>query len=574
MSVDNLPKPYDFDDSSQKPLTTTFEFKGSSPLIYQDDTEGFPSTDSSNLKHRIKQAAPALLGAATIGLLALSILNDFGTVSNWFINFGLGLTFEGTLLTLPLRYSDSELTVYGKVINFKKDKLIKYCAVFFLSLMNLYLNLHQADWLTRTVYGILNFIYGMLIATQIDTIAHWSLKDSRIPDTLDTIPLQSGTESIDAPLPEKPYRETIRMFPPSKEGFHAERNEKQWRIGTEVFTLAVASVAMIAFLVARSVLSDSIGMDIDSYGLDLNSTGLGSVIHQLFVFPLKCSYIYIGEALGALFHEAIHANYRHKQQIHKPQTDSSEYGSLTYITPEPIKNMIRLMKTERVLGILLPGSIIAFNTVFTDLLAGFLLGMMLQIDLIEFTQTHIHQLSRLQKNSEIDPARINLCPSWLSNGLAWIYALAAMGVWMWWNLTTIGFVPYNAGPVFTFPTVVLASYAFAKFMDAQKIDQNSSPLCNWLFFKTLYSPATPIIYIAANQAIPLNDRTLTTISEHDGLVPAITTIAVIGMASLAYAFGTQAAYRGTKRNVSYPAEIDTLTILFSYFSAQQLLGQI
>jgi len=531
-----------------------------SPLLLQQpyglDVETRSWWESEKVRTTAKIGTPIACGLTTIGFIALSIIQNYGTVINCLITFPAGLFFQTTLLAIPRRYTEGNITFYGKAIDFQKDKLLKYAAVFFIALTNLYLNLHHPMWLVLSVFGIFNFVYAMQIAAQVDNFIHSKLKDSRIPDRLEeSVPLVnvSSVETQPTELPTLSYEKTIRLYPPNKVELNAEADEDRARLKSEMIKLGFFLAAMTALLLTRKYLSDSSNIDLESAGLT------PEIVHQAFAFPLKYSYISIGKPLGGLFFEWIHTKTKNRQKENEVIVEQSEYGSPVFYTPKPVQQMMAIEKILWIVGILFTGSIIAANTVGTDILSGFLMGIVSQIAVIDFTQTHMTQHHRLKKKKEETQTLAMKIYEWSCFIFQWVFAIGAVAWWVTYNLRTLGLEAYNLYPVCTFPAVLFPAYFFGRYIDSKKIDEKSSPFLNWLFFKAHYFISAPITYIAVDQTLPLNDVSL---QSYPGYVAAV---ASIGVGSLALNFGLESARQATKRDVTYPAEISSLIILFSFF---------
>ncbi len=492
-----------------------------------------------------KTAVPICLGLATIGLLAVSIINRSGVVFNAWVTYALGITFQTTLQVVPFRKNGGQITLYGQTLNYEKDKIVKYSSIFFIAFTQLYLNLKQPKWFVRTTYGTMNFILGMLVATKVDNIINWRLEDSHIPEPLERQPLITNENTIAAPALD--YSRTITVISVDKRAVNAEALEDFKRRGLEGVKFLVAAVIVGSLLAARHF-------------------NPSKKFHKASAFPMILSYIFLGHAIGGLFHEIVHAIHKRLRKKHQEGMQYIGYGNPEIHTPRSLQILIAIEKIERVCGILLPGFIIAFNTVPGALAAGALMGIMRQIDLIEFTQTHITQHHRLERKEPRVFTTARKIWEYAKLGFAWTFAIVATGAWVGYNIYTLGTAPYNLYPLITFPIVLFPAYFIARKIDSQQIDENSPPWLNFLFFVTHYSISACIVYIAASLTLNLNDVALKSYPTYATLV------ACMGIASIALAFAFQAALRATNRKVTFPAEIDPLIILFTYFFAQQLLG--
>ena len=492
-----------------------------------------------------KTAVPICLGLATIGLLAVSIINRSGVVFNAWVTLALGITFQTTLQVIPFRKNDGQITLYGQTLNYEKNKIVQYSSTFFIAFTQLYLNLKHPNWFVRATYGTFNYILGMLVATKVDNIINWRLKDSHIPEPLEGQPLITNENAIAAPALD--YSRTITIIPVDKKAMNAEAIEDFKRRGLEGVKFLVAAVIVGSLLAARHF-------------------NPSEKFHKASAFPMILSYIFLGHAIGGLFHEVVHAIHKRLRKEHQEGMQYIGYGNPEIHTPRSLQILIAIEKIERVCGILLPGFIIAFNTVPGALAAGALMGMMRQIDLIEFTQTHITQHHRLEREAPRVFTTARKIWEYAKLGFAWTFAIVATGAWVGYNIYTLGTAPYNLYPLITFPIVLFPAYFIARKIDSQQIDENSPPWLNFLFFVTHYSISACIVYIAASLTLDLNDVALKSYPTYATLV------ACMGIASIALAFAFQAALRATNRKVTFPAEIDPLIILFTYFFAQQLLG--
>ena len=95
------------------------------PLIARArQTQQHVSTHASTI---VMGVAVVTLGLGTVGLLALSILKDYGNTYNACITLGMGITFQTALLLVPIRKDGqtNQLTIYGKAFNFEKDKFMR-----------------------------------------------------------------------------------------------------------------------------------------------------------------------------------------------------------------------------------------------------------------------------------------------------------------------------------------------------------------------------------------------------------------------------------------------------------------
>ncbi|QVL55441.1 MAG: hypothetical protein KFB95_09060 [Simkaniaceae bacterium] len=530
------------------------EMGGLSQCDSMEYTPTKPSSPERTPQHRSsinwvavgKTAVPICLGIATIGLLAVSIINRNGVVFNAWINVALGVTFQATLQVVPFRKNAGQITLYGRTLKYEKDKIVKYSSIFFIAFTQLYLNLKQPKWFVRMTYGTMNFILGMLVATKVDNIINWRLEDSHIPESLEARPLVTN-ERAALHSPALDYSRTITVIPIDKKAMNAEAMEDFKRRGLEGVKFLVAAVIVGSLLAARHF-------------------NPSEKFHKASAFPMILSYIFLGHAIGGLFHEIVHAIHKRLRKKHQEGMEYTGYGNPEIHTPRSLQILIAIEKIERVCGILLPGFIIAFNTVPGALAAGALMGIMRQIDLIEFTQTHITQHHRLEREAPRLFTTARKIWEYAKLGFAWTFAVVATGAWVGYNIYTLGTAPYNLYPLITFPIVLFPAYFIARKIDSQQIDENSPPWLNFLFFVTHYSISACIVYIAASLTLNLNDVALKSYPTYATLV------ACMGIASIALAFAFQAALRATNRKVTFPAEIDPLIILFTYFFAQQLLG--
>ncbi|MCP5503926.1 MAG: hypothetical protein H7A41_02110 [Chlamydiales bacterium] len=507
-------------------------------------------------------AVTIILGMTAIALIAISIIFDFGESYNFLTTFFAGFLFQATLLTFPLRRLEGEVTLCGMGINFEKDKLVKYIAVFYIFLWQVYVNLREPiqPWQTRAVYGTINVVYGMMVAAKIDNIRNQSIQDLHIPSELqERVPLNSF---VDISSSSRTYDKTISLYPIPKTGVKAENREDWYRIRVQGIKFLLASGAMTTLLIARSFFSGSVTIDSLSIG-DIASTGSPLTLNP-YDFPLFLSYIYFGQTIGALVHEGVHLQYKKAREEYP--LEESEYG--VPVVPSFLQKIIDLEKYERNIATLLAGLIIAFNTPGTTIASGFLMGILNQIDLVEFTQTHILELHRLQRPEDRRGFKRRI-RDWIcsTSPLQWAFAIGSMTTWVWWNLKTLGFVPYNLYPVCSFPIATLSAYFLARWIDSKEIHPNSPRLLNWLFFYLCFSLSFPSIYIAANQTIPIND---TTLAQYPGYTTIMSTIAV---SSLGWAFGLEAAHQASDRNTPYPEENNRLEMLLSWFAGVQLLGR-
>jgi hypothetical protein len=484
-----------------------------------------------------KTAVPICLGLATIGLLAVSILNRNGVVFNAWVTYALGITFQATLQVVPF---------YGRTLDYEKDKVVKYSSIFFIAFTQLYLNLKHPKWFIRTTYGTMNFILGILVATKVDNIINWRLKDSHIPEPLEARPLVTN-EGAALHSPALDYSRTITVIPVDKKAINAEALEGFKRRGLEGVKFLVAAVIVGSLLAARRF-------------------NPSKHFHKASAFPMLLSYIFLGHAIGGLFIEVVQAILKRLRKKHQGQIEYIGYGSPESHTPRSLKIMVAILKIARVCGTFFPGFILAFNTIPGAIVAGSLMGTVRQIDLIEFTQTHITQHHRLEREAPRVFTTARKIWEYAKLGFAWTFAIVATGAWVGYNIYTLGTAPYNLYPLITFPIALFPAYFIARKIDSQQIDENSPPWLNFLFFVTHYSISACIVYIAASLTLDLNDVALKSYPTYATLV------ACMGIASIALAFAFQAALRATNRKVTFPAEIDPLIILFTYFFAQQLLG--
>lgn len=488
----------------------------------------------------------------SVGLFALAILRDYGNAYNALVTTSIGLTFQASLQLLPCRINTdtNALTLYGRFVNYEKDKVLKYSAIYYFCMTQLFLNITQTRAIQRGFYGSFNFLLGVLFMTLVDTIANWKLKDARIPDpTATSINLNDmGEDPSFSTLP--PYSKTIKILPIDKEKRDAKAKEKRLRIITDLAKLALATSTIIGFSVAKSYAPDS-------------WAGKSAAI------PLKFANILLGHALGCLGHEVIHAIHELVREKNPPKVQNQgAFGNPTVYTPFPVKLMMGIEKVERAVGVLFPGIVIAFYTYTAgktisapDIIAGALMGIVRQIDLIHFTQ---NPADRLELGDKTTPMNKYL---WVAEKVAkWGFAIVIIGGFLGLGIyqgITQG-PPINAYTLGTVAVVLYPAYALAKWVGTQKIDENSHPFLNTLYFYTNYSIAAPIIYIAVTQVLKIGDIAL----DSYGVGKSIT--ACLGWAYLAWAFGVQAGSRNTQ---SYPADVDPLIILFTFFFVQQLTGQ-
>ena len=500
--------------------------------------------------------AATVLGMGTVGLLALTILKDYGNAYNACITLGMGISFQSTLLFIPFREDPEtkQLTFYGKSLNFEKDKLVKYAAVYYICMTQLFINLKDTRKLQIGTYASFNFLLGALTVTLVDTILHWKLKDTRIPDpTQDTLPI-NVLEEEEAILPAirnlPAYNTTIRVIPINKNRPGAKQRENVLRVGFEIGKFVLAASIVGGLWAAKA------------YAPNSKTAKFAAV-------PLKFANIFLGHAIGGLTHEVIHGIHEYVKKKYPPQTQNQgAYGNPEVYTPTPLKVMMTIEKTERVLGILLPGVIIAFYSyssgkIFSapDIFAGVFMGMLRQIDFIHFTQT---PADRLNLGNRQEP--MHKVAERISCVAKWSFAVFAVGGFLGYGIYQ-GIAQgqaINAYALGTVAALLYPSYFLAKWIGNRKIDQNSHPFLNSLYFFTNYSIAAPIIYIAVTQVLKIGDIALDTY----GI--AKTLIACIGWGSLAWTFGVQA---GSRDNLSYPANVDPLIILFTAFFVKQLIGK-
>ncbi len=438
------------------------------------------------------------LGAVTF--LALSIFKDYGDSWNTFNGVSFGILGQMGAQTLP----DRRNRRVERSLGWEKDTLVKYAAIFFIGFTQVYLNVPRPRWFVRLTFGIFGALLGMQMATMVDTIAHWRLEDDKTQgigyrgDPSDCIPVIMGNRP---------------------------RSRRAWEVAKVI-------VAVAAIVIGFQVRGASIA--------------------------LKLGWILLGHSAGVVIHEIIHSLRKRLQRRYEeaqlaPQADI--FVPPTNNMPTNLKILIFLEKLEQILGILLPGFIVALNTSYTDAIAGTCMGMTRQIDWIRFTRTPAQAITELARR-ELSP------PTYWRRALdiaKWAFAVIGVGGFLAYGIydgITNGPV-VNAYVLATFGIVLYSSYALTRYLDNQEIPSNR--VVNNLFFYTNFSISAPILYIAITQVLQIGDYALDTYEVYNAL------ISCLAWASLAWAFGTQAGHRATNRNVPYPATVDPLIILYTFW---------
>jgi len=434
--------------------------------------------------------------ATTIGLITLSIMKDYGNSYNALITVGTGFAFQYAVQVTPFR----------NFINFEKNILTDYSAEFFLAFTQLYLNVPQPRWFVRTTFGMFNALLGAQIATKIDTIVHWKLRDDR-----------SAESDV---LIQDPR--TIHMI---------SGNHSPSRRVTEVAKVIIAIVGLI----------------------------LSSIYPSKMAVIRKLGWLLLGHSIGSGIHETIHSFRRHFEKQHEEMQGLHD-GLLTQEmrTPKTITYLRLLEKVEQVVGVFLPGIIIAFNTSPTDCLSGVCMGMIRHIDWIRYTKTPVQELGELKKADIPQPAYLKVVDV--------AKYLFAVGVAAFVAVAMVQGTAVDRWALATFAVMLYSSYAATRAIDHSEIPNNR--LINTLFFYSHFSIAAPVLYIAINQVLKIGDIALKNSPVYK------TVISCVAYASLALSLGTHAGARATNRNRTYPAEMNPLIVLFTYFFVQQLLSQV
>ena len=478
-----------------------------------------------------------LLGAAgtaaalgSIALLSTAILYDLGDSWNAVVTFGLGLTFQASLHFFPHKftYNATEKNPFGRFVDWEHDKVVKYAATFFICFTQFYLNVGEPRWFVRLTYGMFNTVLGAQIVTKFATVLNLNY-------------MKGKSRDADASLREVVVDEGIPII---QSHTLSKKIETLWGKGDSAGTQRWVFEAAKAALAAVGIFC----------GLYFSSATVA----------LKFGLILGGHAVGSAIHEAIHdVKKRLIQRSNQSPILGEEFDAPGDHQSTGEKIFTQLEKIEQIAGLLLPGTLVAFNIPATDVLSGVAMGMLSQIDWIRFTRTPVDQLPELKLTTKEDK-------TWMDTAETvskWAFAILVVGGFLGFGVVQ-GALDANYSTIAALSTLAVTlygSYALTRFLDTRTIP-NKTPLINTAFFFTNYSLAAPIIYIAVTQVLQIGDYALDTY--------ALYAIAVscLGWASLGFAFGTQAGARATERNVAYPAEIDPLIILYTFFFVQQLLG--
>lgn len=455
------------------------------------------------------------LTAGGAGLCYLAIAYDNGDPLNAIITTCAGTILGGALHLIPYRKTlnpenkdKKEFTRVGRALDFTKDKITHYSATFFIVATQVYLNFPQPRWAHRLVYSSFNGILGLQVATMVDSFFHMKLKDDE----------------------------------------------------TEILTMGTLERKM-------EMLSGNDPLSRRSFEVVKAVVGVGALLVGHFYPPAtvapKLGMILLGNVTGVAFHEVVHAakKYYEKKDAAVPD-DESLYlpAGTSYSVPHRI--LIYIEKTEQVVGLFLPGFTLAFDTSVTDFLAGSFYGMKRQIDWIRITKTPLSKLEELQRRPEPDP---HPTLSKIMTVAKWLFAIGAVGGFLGYGI----YQGIAEGPIVnvyalsTVAIVLYSSYFLTRWMDHQRLPSNR--LYNSLFFLTNYSLSPPLLFYAITQVLLIGDIAL----KDYGLYKII--LSCVAYASLAYSFGTEAGRRATDRQISYPAEVGPLIMLYTAFLTQQLL---
>ncbi|MCB1084883.1 MAG: hypothetical protein KDK60_02150 [Chlamydiia bacterium] len=484
--------------------------KGILPIQERDQQQMLPQI-SYERRQRVMGTLGVVCTVGTITLVALSIIYDLGTAWNATLTIGSGLSLQMALNCIPYRrkYGEFEATKSGQFVNREKDLLVKYAATFFITLTQVYLNVPNPRWLTRLTFGLFNALLGMQLATKVDNILHWTLRNEKTSDS----------------------------------EFLIESNTKlNVLMGNQSASRRIIEGIKIVVGVAGIVLGHYLKW--------------GKV-------PIRFGTLLLGHAGGTLFHETVHGIRLHmEKKFNQSEQEDSMYLNESTQMPTGLKVVIVLEKIEQVVGVIFPGMIIAFDHPAGDVFSGLTMGLSRQIDWIRYTETPYSELHELKNRNDYKPSTLEKM-MWV---VKWTFAIGVAGyIGFGIYQAAIAKTFVDAYALGTFITVLYSSYFLTRIADRSNLP--GSHFLNTLFFYTNYSIAAPVVYIAVSQVMKIGDIALNKYALYK------TVVACIGWSSLAWAFGTQAGQRATTKAVTFPAEVDPLILLYTVFFVQQLIGK-
>lgn len=418
------------------------------PGVHQDEQPFIQIEEQpvSRWFHISKTAFGVSSAVAAVGLLALSIIQDYGDSWNAVITMGGGLAAQFAFQALPSR----------STIDFEKDLLTDYAAEFFLIITQIYLNVPQPRWVVRWVFGMFNALLGAQIATKVDTVLQWTPENDRTAET--------------DVLMEDPR--TMHMIT----GNHALS-----RRTSEVVKLSFGVIAI----------------------------GVCNAYPKYTTIPLQVAWLVTGHAIGCLFHETIHTIRRQKEKEFEatPHSLNDTVVPLSTRLPTSIKALRLIEQVEQVVGVVLPGFLISFAlydkkylTPVSILTTGITMGMIRHIDWLRDTKTRVDRLPEL-KRREDDSRPLYLRAADVAKYAITLGVIAFLGVAMYQGTAV------DRWALGTFGVSLFGSYIGARYID--KYDLPSNPLINTLSFFIRHSSA-PMLYILINQVMKIGDIALNT----------------------------------------------------------------
>ncbi|WP_420422096.1 hypothetical protein [Simkania sp.] len=286
----------------------------------------------------------------------------------------------------------------------------------------------------------------------------------------------------------------------------------------------------------------------------------------------KVGYLFLGNAIGGLAYELVHMlrlYFEYKYPLHEHVLDDPRPLS------ERMHHSVYIMRmTEKVLhvfSIALPGLLLGVNSSPTDFFAGALTGIQRQIDIIRFTTTPIVNMSELERDPnapENTLVRIKnafyscingTCPQNLMMTFVdifkYLFGIAGVGGFIIWNMA-IGTTDDQI-TLACFGAMLYGSYSLSRLINKVTIDEKTSRLAASAFFYTNYSLLPPLLYVAIDQWMNIGDIALNTYGV------AKVAFDVIAWVSLAWALGTLASERGSRRKRPYPAHVPAVALLLT-----------
>ena len=379
----------------------------------------------------------------------------------------------------------------------EQDLLLKYASIYYITALEIFFNIASNPIITTSLLGSFNVLLGMQLATMT----------------------------------------------------HATFHRKQEHDHFLTVDETGSSKEKISTLWGRSLKSRHL-MDLAKVGL-----GLAGVFYPGYPAARKLGLILLGHAGGCSLYECVHG-VKVRLQLKDAQNKKTDIVSVEEQMSPSYKAFIRLERIVYIAATLLVGPVLAFNRWPADLTAGICMGIMRQVQWIQYTQTPFKDLQSL---------RFRVAHTHKVATVAkWAFALLFEGFIAYAVTQSILNKDYKViAPLGTVMTLLPTVYAFSRWIGKQQIPKGS--LLNTIFFFTNFSIAPPVIYVAIKQVMKTGDLAL------QGYGPYKLALASMSYASLAYSFATLMGMRANGRNHPFPAEVDPLSILLTSQFVNQVM---